>query len=102
LGIGLLRELPFQGQGLLQGLSGLGGVSGFRRTTIINKSLHAFISEKIYLIILASIMITFIVNGDYAAFIAISVPTRFWSLFGRVKSPKRSSSRSQFFSQVEK
>ena len=39
---------------------------------------------------------------DYAAYTAISVPTGFWSLFGRVKSPKQSSSRSQFFSQVEK
>jgi hypothetical protein len=39
---------------------------------------------------------------DYAASTAISVPTRFWGLFARVKSPKRSSSRSQFFSQVAK
>jgi hypothetical protein len=39
---------------------------------------------------------------DYAASIAISVPTKFWSLFGRAKSPKRSSSRSQFFSQMPK
>ena len=39
---------------------------------------------------------------DYAASIAVSVPTRFWSFFGRVKSPKQSSSRSQFFSQVAK
>jgi hypothetical protein len=35
---------------------------------------------------------------DYAASIAISVPTRFWSFFSRGKSHKRSSSRSQIFS----
>ena len=39
-----------------------------------------------------------IISRDYAASLAVSVPRRFWSLFGRVKSPKRSSSRSQFFS----
>jgi len=40
------------------------------------------------------------ISRDYAPTKAVSVPTRFWGLSARVKSPQRSFSRSQFFSPV--